>query len=67
MEEKEIVYYYYKPETNIRRYFRSHTHKEKVFLKLRKSYTYEPETNIKRYFISDDDIARFIKHYFRNW
>ena len=67
MEDKEIACYYYEPETNIRCYFISHTDKENVFLKLRKSYTYEPETNIKRYFISDDDIARFIKHYFRNW
>ena len=55
---KQIVCYYYEPNSNIRHYFMSHTEKEQLFLKLKKTYSYEPKTNIKRYFISHKDIVR---------
>lgn len=55
---KEIVFYYYEPITNNIRFFLTHTEREQLFLKIKKTYTIEPITNIKRYFISNKEIVK---------
>ncbi len=55
---KEWVFYYYEPDLIIKHYFLTHTEREKLFLKLKKTYIIEPITNIKRYFISQKEIVK---------
>lgn len=64
---KQTVCYYYEPNSIIRNYMTTHTDKERLFIKLGKSYTREPITNIKRYFISNKDIVRLFESLLRHY
>ena len=55
---KQIVFYYYEPGSIVKQYFLSHTCREHLFLKTKKTYTIEPITNIKHYFISHKEVVK---------
>lgn len=63
---REIVFYYYEPNSINKKFFLTHTERERLFLKNNKTYTIEPITNIKRYFISNKEVIKLFINILKN-